>query len=72
LFGNDTAIGDVEPLTGKFLVMRETNLRNCDYIIGLVVYTGNDTKIQMSNRSSAKAKEKKSRIMRMVRCVGVN
>jgi hypothetical protein len=35
------------PLDGKCLLMRETNLRNCPYIYGIVVYTGNDTKIQM-------------------------
>lgn len=51
---------------GKSLMMRETNLRNCDYIYALVVYTGNETKIQMSTRESGKARLKKSRIMRMV------
>jgi hypothetical protein len=28
---------------GKSLLMRETNLRNCDFIYGLVICTGNDT-----------------------------
>ena len=41
---------------GKSLIMRETNLRNCDYIYGLVVYTGNDTKIQRSNLEGEKPK----------------
>ena len=51
---------------GKPLIMRETNLRNCDYIYGLVVYTGNDTKIQRSNLEGEKPKTKVSYIMRKV------
>jgi magnesium-transporting ATPase (P-type) len=46
--------------------MRETNLRNTAHIFGLVVYTGNDTKIQQSNNSGEKAKVKVSRIFHMV------
>jgi magnesium-transporting ATPase (P-type) len=51
---------------GKSLMMRETNLRNCDYVWGLVVYTGNDTKIQRSNLEGEKPKTKVSYIMRTV------
>jgi magnesium-transporting ATPase (P-type) len=54
------------PINGKALLMRETNLKNCEYIYGLVVYVGNDTKIQRSNMEGEKAKTKKSRIMRWV------
>lgn len=48
---------------GKSLLMRETSLRNCDFIYGLVIYCGNSTKIQMSNAQSGKPKVKKSNIM---------
>lgn len=51
---------------GKSLVMSETNLRNNDFIYGLVVYSGVDTKIQMSNNAGGRAKIKQSRIMRVV------
>ena len=54
------------PVDGKALLMRETILRNTDWIIGLVVYTGDDTKIQRSNLDGEKPKQKVSRIMRQV------
>eukprot|EP00808_Paulinella_micropora_P013493 g57589.t1 len=53
-------------LDGKVLLMREEVLRNTEYVWGLVVYTGNDTKIQKSNSSGEAAKVKVSRIMRNV------
>jgi len=61
--GGDSAEFSVD---GKSLMMRETNLRNCDFIYGLVVYTGNDTKIQRSNLEGEKPKTKVSYIMRQV------
>jgi len=63
---DDAAFPDPIDIDGKSLMMRETNLRNCDYIYGLVVYTGNDTKIQRSNLEGEKPKTKVSFIMRQV------
>jgi phospholipid-translocating P-type ATPase (flippase) len=58
--------GEEYGVDGKTLLMRETNLRNCAFIYGLVVYTGNDTKIQVSNAEGGKARTKVSWIMRQV------
>jgi phospholipid-transporting ATPase len=58
--------GQEVAVDGKSLLMRETNLKNCAFIYGLVVYTGNDTKIQVSNSEGEKAKVKVSWIMRQV------
>lgn len=55
-----------EDIDGKYLLMRETNLRNTDYIYGLVVYTGEDTKIQRSNRSTGAPKLKRSKIFHLL------
>jgi len=32
-------------LTAKQLLLRESQLKNTDYIVGVVVYTGKDTKV---------------------------
>ncbi len=53
-------------MSGKTLLMRETNLKNCPYIYGITVYTGNDTKIQRSNMDGEKAQIKKSHVMKLV------
>jgi len=53
-------------IDGKVLMMREENLKNCPFVIGIVLYTGNDTKIQMSNKAGVAVKAKRSKIMRMV------
>lgn len=50
----------------KCLLMRETNLRNTPYVYGLIVYTGNDTKIQRSNLESGKPRRKVSAIVSKV------
>lgn len=54
---------EIVNVDGRSLLMRETTLRNTDYVYGLVVYCGNSTKIQMSNAESGKPKVKKSNIM---------
>jgi len=53
-------------VNGHSLLMRETNLKNTDCIYGLVVYTGNDTKIQRSSLEGEKPRVKQSKIMRRV------
>jgi len=55
--------GEIVNVDGRSLLMRETTLRNTEYIYGLVIYCGNSTKIQMSNAESGKPKVKKSDIM---------
>ena len=46
-------------LTGKSLLLRGAYLRNTEWIYGIVVYTGMDTKIMMN---AEKAKQKQSQI----------
>jgi phospholipid-transporting ATPase len=41
------------------LLLRGCSLRNVDYVIGVVVYTGHDSKIMMN---SVKAKTKTSKL----------
>eukprot|EP00808_Paulinella_micropora_P029694 g29305.t1 len=53
-------------LDGKVLLMREEVLRNTDWIYGVIVYTGNHTKIQMSTKDSGTPVSKVSKIMRAV------
>eukprot|EP00808_Paulinella_micropora_P016094 g82103.t1 len=53
-------------LDGKVLLMREEVLRNTDWIYGLIVYTGDHTKIQMSTKDSGTPISKVSKIMRSV------
>jgi len=66
LVHNESGQVDEVRVDGKSLLMRETNLKNTDFIYGLIVYTGNDTKIQRSNLEGEKARVKVSRIMRQV------
>jgi magnesium-transporting ATPase (P-type) len=51
-------------IDGKSLIMRETNLRNCEYIYGLVVYTGMCTAPIGSGgeRETACASERRARV----------
>eukprot|EP00462_Mataza_sp_D1_P001037 CAMPEP_0175093256 /NCGR_PEP_ID=MMETSP0086_2-20121207/2909_1 /TAXON_ID=136419 /ORGANISM="Unknown Unknown, Strain D1" /LENGTH=1538 /DNA_ID=CAMNT_0016366193 /DNA_START=38 /DNA_END=4654 /DNA_ORIENTATION=+ len=58
---------DYHTVDKKCLLMRETNLRNTPFVYGLVVYTGNDTKIQRSNLESGKPRTKQSALMIKVR-----
>jgi len=45
-------------LNAKNLVLRGARLKNCKWIYGLVVYTGQDTKI-MKNSDEARTKSSK-------------
>lgn len=49
------------PLSSENLLLRGSSLRNTDWVIGIVVYAGHQTKIMMN---SANAKYKKSKIER--------
>ena len=68
IVGNITLENDINaiPIDGKLLLMREEILRNTDYVIAVIVYTGDDTKIQVSNNEGQKARVKVSYIMRKV------
>ena len=50
---------EILPLDTNSLVLRGMSLRNTDYIYGMVVFTGHETKVMMN---SADAKYKKSRL----------
>ena len=56
----------VIPLSHKHLLLRETVLRNCDFIIGLTVYTSDDTKIRRSIVEGEASPVKTSRVLRLV------
>lgn len=59
--GNITVNGSQYPLDDSALLLRGCVLRNTDHIIGLVVYTGHDTKIMMN---SCDARTKRSKLER--------
>ena len=50
---------EIIPCDINNVVLRGMSLRNTDYIIGLVIYTGHDTKIM---KNSIKAKYKVSKL----------
>lgn len=51
-------MGATVSLNAKNLVLRGARLKNCKWIYGLVVYTGQDTKI-MKNSDEARTKSSK-------------
>ena len=53
--------GATVPLDPEQLLLRGSALRNTEWIIGVVVYTGHETKIMMN---STKAKAKRSKLQR--------
>lgn len=64
-FDGEIKVGQSEPVTmnQKNLLLRGSRLRNVEWIIGLVVYTGEDTKIM---RNGAKPFTKISKIESIV------
>lgn len=51
------------PLSIKNFVFKGTKIRNVDWVIGLVVYTGKDTKIQLNGSVSGSKISKLERLM---------
>jgi magnesium-transporting ATPase (P-type) len=59
--GTVTLAGDNDkiPLDVDHIVLRGMSLKNTEYIYGLVIYTGHETKVM---KNSAESKYKKSRL----------
>lgn len=60
--GNFDFNSEIVPLSNDCVALRGMSLRNTEYVTGVVVYTGHDSKIQMN---SAGATYKTSNIMRI-------
>ncbi|GAV83573.1 E1-E2_ATPase domain-containing protein/HAD domain-containing protein [Cephalotus follicularis] len=59
IFVGSLELGDQQhPLTPQQLLLRDSKLRNTDYIYGVVVFTGNDTKV-MQNSTAPPSKRSK-------------
>lgn len=58
-----THLNDKISLSHENILLRGSSLRNTDWVIGVVVYTGHDTRIM---RNSVKSKQKFSRLERMI------
>lgn len=59
---SDDTLSKVVPLSNDNVALRGMSLRNTEYVTGVVVYTGHDSKIQMN---STGATYKTSNIMRI-------
>jgi magnesium-transporting ATPase (P-type) len=58
-----THSGEKISLSAENLLLRGSSLRNTDWVVGAVVYTGHDTRIM---RNSVKAKQKFSKLEKMI------
>eukprot|EP00931_Biecheleriopsis_adriatica_P106531 TRINITY_DN8096_c0_g1_i1.p1 TRINITY_DN8096_c0_g1~~TRINITY_DN8096_c0_g1_i1.p1 ORF type:complete len:1431 (-),score=323.02 TRINITY_DN8096_c0_g1_i1:78-4370(-) len=50
--GNITLAGTTYPLTGDQLMLRATVLRNTAWVVGVVVYTGKESRVVMNSRAA--------------------
>lgn len=54
--GSSAGPGQVVPLYNSALLLRGCELRNCKHIVGLVLYTGNDSKLRVKGARRPKPK----------------
>ena len=62
----ETSADQIIPLGNENIVLRGMSLRNTEYVLGIVVYTGHDTKIQMN---TTKSDYKVSKMMKLTNSV---
>ncbi|CAI9761835.1 unnamed protein product [Fraxinus pennsylvanica] len=56
----------LDPLSPQQLLLRDSKLRNTDYIYGVVIFTGHDTKVVMNSRDPPSKRSKIEKKMDMI------